>query len=176
MLPELRPAALTAFCASATQRSLREAPVETGHDVVFSPPVVLDALWRLADEPDDAASFEVLSQSLAEHLRSPYWHNLGQDGPSDADRPEISVALYSCVAALFGATDCALQASAVLVEDAMNRAEAGGPLEWSTIEGHPIVQGELRVQTDALDLLATVGDDFRHDGKRQQTLLRLGRP
>jgi len=123
---------------------------------------VIDALWR--DLTGDGDAFSTVSHALGRFYLSPYQHNDGPDGPSDADEDEAAAAIYAAECLMHGCVDTAVYAGSRGVDAAFEQAaistardDVYGVDEFVSQVAHPVVQGELSRQTDDLKFLVREG-------------------
>jgi hypothetical protein len=176
-LAALAPDARIAFALTIADQRLRAheslpAPERAEFTLGWRPAIDAGWEWLAGDEQARAA---VLAK-LDEFHASPYDHDLGQDGPPDADEDAASAAIYAseCLAA-GGTVEHADWAAARAEETAYQQAcdddawKAAHPEldDFAQDLAHPLVQDELARQQRLLDLLRDA------DVQAPETLARL---
>ncbi|HWG93176.1 MAG TPA: hypothetical protein VNU66_02980 [Mycobacteriales bacterium] len=102
--PYRRAVATTALAASVAERTYRVTDALPDlHPVSQEWRGHLDRVWAWL--AGDASQHRPLSLAVADHLRSPLHHADGQDGPDDADRPQVTAALAAVLSVLHPAVE-----------------------------------------------------------------------
>ncbi|MGH3647636.1 MAG: hypothetical protein ACRDTM_10755 [Micromonosporaceae bacterium] len=153
----------TGFSAAIAERLMRShetLPPNERPEYACGWRTALDAIWRgLAG---DRTAFGAVSRALAEFYLSPYHHDDGDDGPSDASDDGVAATLYTAQCYLYGCVDFALWSAACGYDAAATVAAADvswahrRPAEvnahtWQL--AHPALQAELERQLEDLELL-----------------------
>lgn len=106
---------------------------------------------------------------LGRFYLSPYQHNDGPDGPSDADEDEAAAAIYAAECLIHGCVDTAVYASSRGVDAAFELAaistapdDEDGVDKFIAQVAHPVVQGELSRQAEDLEFLVREGAVLDH--------------
>lgn len=175
-----------AFAASVDERLLRrheELPEEQRRAFSLSWRPVIDDLWRHLTGEEDA--FSAVSHALGRFYLSPYQHNDGPDGPSDADQDEAAAAIYAAECLMHGCVDTAVWAGlrgldAAFEDAAISTApdDLHGADEFAAQISHPAVQRELSRQSEDLGFLVREGVALDHpDSPARTTIVQfLRRP
>ncbi|WP_143120514.1 hypothetical protein [Actinacidiphila alni] len=148
------------FAAGVAERLLRahEAlpPAERRPFTVGTRPL-LDAVW--AGALGDTAAFTDVKRALGTHYLSDYFHNLGQDGPDDADENAAAAVIAAAETYLHGCADFAVRAGGRAVEaaDAWDGAERDAYAD----DPEEALAEEVRRQLRDLDLIATHAPTLR---------------
>jgi hypothetical protein len=111
-----RSTATTALAASVAEQTYRllDGLPQWQNEVTHAWREHLDRVWLFLGE--DEQQHYALSAAVAGYLRSPLNHVEGQDGPGDADRPQVVAAMAAVLSALHGAVDFAETAIAGLFD------------------------------------------------------------
>jgi hypothetical protein len=104
------PGVAAAFSAITAERLMRLDPQRLPFTQSLRP--LLDLVWRAIT--GDSTAFKPIAVALSEFYISEYWHNDGQDGPSDADDDPAAAILY--------AAECYMHRQPVFATSVANRA------------------------------------------------------
>ena len=105
------------FASAVAQRAFDRhdaLPLEARRPYSETWRATLNDIWAYA--AGDEAKFYDISQALGRFYLSPQHHNEGQDGPNDADHPEVAATLFAANCSLYGLTEFAVLAAARLLE------------------------------------------------------------
>ncbi len=159
-----------AFAASVAERLLRrheDLPEEQQRPFSLTWRPVIDALWLDLTGAEDA--FVTVSHALGRFYLSPFQHNDGPDGPSDADEDEAAAAIYTAECLMHGCVDTAVCAGSRGVDAAFEQAAIATPRDDAHgLDGfvaqiaHPVAQAELSRQTEDLEFLVSEGAALEH--------------
>lgn len=159
-LPEISHAAFAAACAERLLHRHLQSPVENQSPFTVSCRRPLDCVWGvLAEQPDANDLRAVVTQWLQDYYDSPLNHNLGQDGPNDADDNPAAATIYAVESLVKNSIESASWAMSRVIEAGMRDAEQElnlriiGHEEYLAEPAHPTVQRELRWLEDAVEFL-----------------------
>lgn len=114
--------AVILYAASPAERLMRaheHLPAEARRPYSASWRPVLNHVWTYA--AGDETVFEPISHALGQYLLSPQSHNLGQDGPDDADQDEVAATIFAAEAVMHGLVQFALLAASRATDAIDNR-------------------------------------------------------
>jgi hypothetical protein len=150
-LPHLSYQAFAATCAERLLHEHLTLPADTQRPFTQSCRAPLDCLWDiLAGAPETARLRSAIESWHQNYLNSPLNHDLGQEGPGDADHSPATAVIYAVECFLESSPQKAQWTMGRVIEEAMNKATES--LGHATISGdeyveecaHSITQQELR--------------------------------
>lgn len=167
-LPAKARSAFALACAERLMRQHQDFPDPRPFTLGWRP--VLDTMWLGLEGVVDDADDRVREALRAFHA-SPFDHDLGQDGPDDADEDAAAASIYAAECFVSGDARFASLPAARAVDSSLLTAgddlaldsnefvwdPAAEPMPLAQAAMHPAVQGELRRQLSDLELLEREG-------------------
>jgi hypothetical protein len=158
-LQGLRPDARSAFAVLCAQR-LMDAHLQLPHSeqrpFTLSWAPVLQEIWAGLNDPNDLSAKSNVERHLNAFYGGPFNHNLGEDGPDDADDDAAAGSIYAAQAFCRGDVKPARWAASRLIDSTdkpIQKARTGLPRNTLEEFAHPLSQREARGLLRALDLL-----------------------
>jgi hypothetical protein len=158
-LQGLRPEARAAFAVLCAQR-LMDAHLQLPHSeqrpFTLSWAPILQEIWAGLSDPDDLSAKADVEAHLKAFYEGPLNHNLGEDGPDDADDDAAAGSIYAAQAFPRGDVKSARWVASRLIDSTdkrVQKARAGLPRNTLEEFAHPLIQREARGLLRALDLL-----------------------
>jgi hypothetical protein len=173
--PEAR-AAFAVLCAQHIMDSHLRAPSSEQQLFTLSWVPVLDEIWAGLSDPNNSTAKAAVESHLKTFYEGPFNHNLGEDGPHDADEDATAGSIYAAETFCYDDVQSARWAASRLIDStdkSVLAARAGLP--QSTLEefAHPLHQRVARGILTALhllesqpwtpDLIPKLRASFKHD-------------
>ena len=153
--PEAR-AAFAVLCAQKLMDSHLRLPKSEQRPFTLSWVPVLQVIWTGLEAPDSSSAHAIVHEYLKAFYEGPFNHNLGQDGPPDADDDAAACSIYAAEAFYRGDAKSARWAASRMIDatDAILQSEYDGASQNSIEEfAHPAMQAEINRLLTALKLL-----------------------
>lgn len=158
-----------AFATTCAERLLHEhlmLPVDAQRPFTQSCRAPLDCLWDvLAGHPGAERLRSTMEAWHQNYLNSPLNHDLGQEGPDDADHSPATAVIYAVECFLESSPQKARWTMGRVIEEAMNKAtemlghEMISGDEYVEECAHPVTQQELRWLKSLTTALSSPGQD-----------------
>lgn len=159
-LPGIPHTALAAACAERLLHRHLQGPVQSQRPFTVSCRHPLDCVWGvLAAQPDPSDLRVEVELWLQGYYDSPLNHNLGQDGPNDADDDPAAATIFAVESLVKNCVKSSTAAMGRVIDAGMDDAERElnhritGHNEYIAELAHPAVQRELRWLKDVVEFL-----------------------
>jgi hypothetical protein len=156
-LERLQPEARAAFailCAQRLMDAYLQLPSADQRPFTLSWAPILQEIWTGLREPNNSAAKAAVQGQLKAYYESPFNHNLGEDGPNDADDNTAACSIFAAQAFRQGDAKSARWAAGRLIDSMDERIGASHQYQSTLNEPeHPLIQREVRRFLGALEVL-----------------------
>ena len=155
-LQRLRAEARAAFAVLCAQRLMdahRQLPRSEQRPFTLSWAPVLQEIWAGLSDPNDLSAKADVEGHLNAYYEGPFNHDLGEDGPEDADDDAAAGSIYAAQAFCHGDVKSARWAASRLIDSTVKpvqKARTGFPRNTLEELAHPLSQREARGLLKAL--------------------------